>query len=236
MPRDTSDTRRAYTKRIFSVAAPVYPLVTRLLSFGRDAAWKRTLLRALPRIEAGTILDLACGPGDLARACASRFPRCRVVGADLSAEMLSRFPGTMRRSVRLTLQDMHALAVRTSSVDMCTGGYALRNAPELPIAVAEIARVVKPGGVAAFLDFSRSPNHALSFFVTALLSFWGSLWGLLLHGNPRIYGYIAESLAQYPDRIALRRLFAANGFSETAAWRRMFGMIEIVVFKKGERP
>jgi ubiquinone/menaquinone biosynthesis methyltransferase len=232
MRRDTPDIRRAYTKRIFSTVAPVYRLVTHALSFGRDAAWKRALVRALPRIETGTILDLACGSGDIARACASRFPHCRVVGADLCAEMLSRFPNKDRRSVRLTLQDMHALAVRTSSVDICTGGYALRNAPDLHVAVTEVARVVKPGGVAAFLDFSRSPNRIFSFFATALLAFWGSLWGLVLHGNPRIYGYIAESLAKYPDRVALRRLFATKGFSETASWRRMFGMIEIILFKK----
>jgi SAM-dependent methyltransferase len=123
-----------------------------------------------------------------------------------------------------------------ASIDICTGGYALRNAPDLAATVAEIARVVRPGGVAAFLDFSRDPRAPVFLVHLMLLRIWGGLWGLLLHGNPRIYGYIAESLARFPDRKLLRALFAAHGFSEKNSCLRMFGMIEIVVFEKGQRP
>jgi ubiquinone/menaquinone biosynthesis methyltransferase len=236
MTTDTTAIRRTYTAKIFSIAAPVYPMVTRALSFFRDTAWKKTLVAALPALNNGTILDIACGNGDIALACAPRFPGSTVVCADVSPAMLARFPAAKRRNSRLTLQDMHALAIQTSSIDICTGGYALRNAPDLAATVAEIARVVRPGGVAAFLDFSRDPRAPVFLVHLMLLRIWGGLWGLLLHGNPRIYGYIAESLARFPDRKLLRALFAAHGFSEKNSCLRMFGMIEIVVFEKGQRP
>jgi demethylmenaquinone methyltransferase/2-methoxy-6-polyprenyl-1,4-benzoquinol methylase len=234
MRSTTPDTRRAYTRSIFAVVAPVYPLVTRLLSFGRDRSWKRTLVRALPVLNAGVALDIACGTGDLAIACKKRFPAVTVIGADNSLQMLAGFNRAARGSAHVTLQDMHALAVRTSSIDICTGGYALRNAPDCAAAVAEIGRIVRPGGVAAFLDFSRDPRAPVALLHRIALLFWGGLWGLLLHGNPRIYGYIAESLSRFPSRPDLRRLFEAHGFSESASWRRMFGMVEIVIFIKEE--
>jgi demethylmenaquinone methyltransferase/2-methoxy-6-polyprenyl-1,4-benzoquinol methylase len=236
MHADTPDTRRAYTRRIFSVVAPRYPLVTRLLSFFRDAAWKRRLVDALQPLHEGIVLDIACGPGDITIACKKRYPGATVIGADLSAPMLASFPPRERASIILTRQDMGTLAVRAGSVDILTGGYALRNAPDLPAAVAEISRIVKPGGTAAFLDFSRSQNRFAAAVAIALLSLWGSFWGLLLHGNPRIYGYIAKSLSRFPDRAGLRRLFQAGGFIETYSRRQMFGMIEIVVFRKGGSP
>jgi demethylmenaquinone methyltransferase/2-methoxy-6-polyprenyl-1,4-benzoquinol methylase len=234
MNAQTVISRRAHTSEIFSVVAPVYAFVTRALSFGRDAAWKKQLVGALPPVHSGVILDLACGSGDIALACARAFPGAMIVGADFSAAMLSGFPENKRSRVRLTRQDMHTLAVRSSSIDICTGGYALRNAPDISTAIAELSRVVKPGGTVAILDFSRSSNRAAFFVSHALLSLWGSIWGLVLHGNPRIYRYLAESLACFPDRISLRKRFAAYGFLETRSLRRMFGMIEIVSFKKSD--
>jgi ubiquinone/menaquinone biosynthesis methyltransferase len=234
MRSDTPDTRRAYTQSIFSVVAPVYPLITRLLSFGRDHSWKQTLVQALPDLKTGVALDIACGTGDIAIACKKRFPAATVIGADNSRQMLSGFSRAARGSVPATLQDMLRLAIRTASVDLVTGGYALRNAPDCAAAVTEISRIIRPGGVAAFLDFSRDPRAPVALLHRIALLFWGGFWGLLLHGNPRIYGYIAESLSRFPSRPGLRRLFEAYGFSQTGSWRRMFGMVEIVVFKKGD--
>jgi ubiquinone/menaquinone biosynthesis methyltransferase len=232
MRYDTPDTRRAYTRSIFTVVAPVYSFVTRLLSFGRDRSWKQTLVQALPDFKTAVALDIACGTGDIAIACKKRFPAAMVIGADNSRPMLSGFSREDRGSIPVTLQDMQRLAVRTSSIDICTGGYALRNAPDLPAAVAEISRVIKPGGVAAFLDFSRDPRPPIALLHRIALLFWGGLWGLLLHGNPRIYGYIAESLSRFPDRPGLRQLFGTHGFTETGSCLRMFGMVEIVIFTR----
>ena len=228
----TPDTRRAYTRKIFSAVARVYPLVTRVLSFGRDRAWKRTLCNALPGDSRGIVLDLACGTGDIAITCEKRLPAATVIGIDSSKEMLFSADKSIHTQIHLAQQDMCDLGIRSSSVDIITGGYALRNAPDLAAALREIARVVKPSGVAAFLEFSKGNGKISAKVHTLLLWCWGSFWGLLLHGNPRIYGYIAESLDRFPDRRTLCAMFRECGFIEIALWRRMFGMVEISIYKK----
>lgn len=228
----TTDTRRAYTRKIFSVVARVYPFVTRVLSFGRDRAWKRTLCNALPGDSRGIVLDLACGTGDIAITCKRRFPAAMVIGIDISKEMLSSADKSLYNQIYLVQQDMCDLGIRSSSVDIVTGGYALRNAPDLAAALREIARVVKPCGVAVFLEFSKSTGKISAKIHKLLLWCWGSFWGLILHGNPRIYGYIAESLDRFPDRRTLRAMFREYGFIDIVSWRRMFGMVEITAYKK----
>ncbi|TVR67707.1 MAG: methyltransferase domain-containing protein, partial [Spirochaetaceae bacterium] len=92
------DRKLRYNRRLFAVVAPRYDLVTRLLSLGRDAAWKRMLLEMLPpdqewsRADAGrpAVLDLACGTGDITVLLARRYPRGAVLGLDLTEEMLVR--------------------------------------------------------------------------------------------------------------------------------------------------
>ena len=231
-PSSTPDTRQAYTRKIFSVAARVYPLVTSILSFGRDRIWKQTLCNALPPDSSGIVLDLACGTGDIAIACKKRFPDAMVLGIDNSREMLSSADKSLYGRILLAQQDLCELGIRSSSADIITGGYALRNAPDLAAALREIARVLKPCGVAAFLEFSKSNGKVSGMVHQLLLWCWGSFLGLLLHGNPRIYSYIAESLDRFPDRRTLRAMFREHGFAETASWRRMFGMVEIVVYTK----
>ncbi|MBN2038350.1 MAG: class I SAM-dependent methyltransferase [Chitinispirillaceae bacterium] len=237
MRLDTPASRRAYTKEIFSTVAPVYPLITSLLSFNRDKAWKQTLLRKLPAREKGVLIDLACGSGDLALACKERFPLSTVIGVDYSAKMLAASGRLCRSTVHLAIQDMHALGIRSRSIDLLTAGYALRNAPDIETAIQEISRVIKPQGVAAFLDFSRSPSAVAAWVHFLLLYVWGSFWGVVLHRNPRVYAYIAESLRRFPDRKTLRRLFEAHGLHVTGSWRRMFGMVELhLVQKTGTGP
>jgi ubiquinone/menaquinone biosynthesis C-methylase UbiE len=110
-----------------------------------------------------------------------------------------------------------------------TGSYALRNAPDLRKAVAEVHRVLSPGGVAAFLDFSNPERYPLRHLQYLLLRSWCGLWGLLLHGTPEIHGYVAESLRVFPDRNRLRGIFRENGFEVSTERRFFLGITGLVV-------
>jgi demethylmenaquinone methyltransferase/2-methoxy-6-polyprenyl-1,4-benzoquinol methylase len=121
-----------------------------------------------------------------------------------------------------------------ASFDIVTGGYALRNAPNLEGALIEIRRVMKPGAIAAFLDFSKPPNHFLQKIKGMLLKLWGGFWGLLLHRNPQLYTYIAESLKQYPDRNALKQLIIKLGFTNIRSRKHFLGFAETIFFQKPE--
>src|SRR5262249_29260262 len=129
-------------------------------------------------------------------------------------------------------QDMGSLDVPSESVDIVTGGYALRNAPDLGTTIDEISRILKPGGVAAFLDFSKPGGKIPQKIEYWVLKIWTGLWGTLLHRNHEVYSYIAESLQRYPDRSHLREILRDKGFSVT--YSRLFfgGITELLIAQK----
>jgi demethylmenaquinone methyltransferase/2-methoxy-6-polyprenyl-1,4-benzoquinol methylase len=225
--------KRDYNRRVFQAVAPRYAVITRLLSFGLDALWKRALVARLARrpgaggsLAAASAarpqsgaspraLDLACGTGDISLLLARRFPAGRIEALDLSPAMLAR--ARRRRAARaggilFRLGDLGRLPYPAESFHLVTGGYALRNAPDLGQCLREVFRVLRKGGSAAFLDFNRSPAPWLGRLQVRLLSAWGGLWGLLLHGNPDVYAYIAETLALFPDRVSFERMLGEMGF------------------------
>ena len=231
----TPDSKRDYNRDLFEVVAPRYGVVTRVMSFGRDVAWKRFLVKRVPEGPHRRCVDLACGTGDLTVRLAQRFPEARVTGIDLTPSMLA----IARRKVKapnviFTEGDMAQTGLDANSVDIITGGYALRNAPEIATALKEICRILRPGGSALFLDFSRSGGRLRSRVQLGLLRFWGRLWGRVLHGDASVYGYIATSLALYPDRVALHRLFNRCGLRWVEEHLLMGGMLSCLVIEKPE--
>lgn len=234
---NTPDRKRAFNAAHFATAAARYDLATIAMSFGRDRSWKRKLVDELPPHPRPCCLDLACGTGDLSRLLAGRYPDGHVIGLDLSREMLSL---ALARGVPPHLSylqgDMHALPLATASCDLVTGGYALRNAPDLTRAVAEIARVLRPGGHAAFLDFARAATPAGQRLQYRLLRFWCGLWGRLLSGSWEVHGYIAESLQTFPAQADLDQILHSHGLVLSARNRMMGGMLQRLRLTRVESP
>ena len=228
-PRD----KLLFNKRLFTVVAPVYQFVTQALSFGRDSAWKRKLIQCLPAIKNPQCLDLACGTGDIAFALAKKYSSGSIIGLDINEKMLtlaktkSAFP-----NIRFVLGDMSHTSFENDRFDVITGGYALRNAPSVPETLKEIFRILKPGGYCTLLDFSKSHRPWLQAVSLFFLTIWGGLWGLILHGNPDIYAYIAKSLKYFPDRVAIKVLLAETGFKNISSRLLFFGFLEIIIFEK----
>ncbi len=204
--------RRSFSRQVFTAVAPRYALITRLLSLGRDRRWKDLLIRELPA-GATRVLDLACGTGDLTGLLAARYPAARVYGLDLNPQMLRRARRRLTGSAfQFRAGDMSRLDWPDGTFEVVTGGYALRYPPSLATLLEEVHRVLKPGGRAAFLDFSKPASPLLQPLQLALLRAWGGVWGWVFHRNPDVYGMIAESLRPYPDRGRLERMFLKAGF------------------------
>jgi demethylmenaquinone methyltransferase/2-methoxy-6-polyprenyl-1,4-benzoquinol methylase len=241
--------KRDYNRRVFRAVAPRYGVITRLLSFGMDGFWKRALVARLlaaggrPVAARPRILDLACGTGDLSLLVARRLPAARVEGLDLTPAMLVRARRRARRrcrarrrrgagGVRFRLGDLDRLPYPAESFHLVTGGYALRNAPDLVRCLGEVFRVLRRGGSAAFLEFNRSPFPWLGRLQVRLLSAWGGLWGLLLHGNPEVYSYIAETLALFPDRAGFEALLRRLGFRKVRSLLPPGGFVRLTFARK----
>jgi ubiquinone/menaquinone biosynthesis methyltransferase len=227
------ETKKYYNEKVFSEIAPRYDFISRVLSFGRDAEWKRTLVSLLPCHESPVCVDLACGTGDIAFLLAGKYPRGRVVGLDIAEPMLdiARYRNS-HPNASFVNQDMGSLEIVSESVDIVTGGYALRNAPDLGTAIDEISRVLKPSGVAAFLDFSKPGANIPQKMEYWGLKTWTGLWGVLLHRNHEVYSYIAESLQRFPDRQHLRNIFREKGFFVIDSHLFFGGVTELLVVQK----
>jgi demethylmenaquinone methyltransferase/2-methoxy-6-polyprenyl-1,4-benzoquinol methylase len=135
-------------------------------------------------------------------------------------------------NVRFEQGDLCDLPFPDGSADVATGSYALRNAPDLRKALAEVHRVLSPGGVAAFLDFSNPERSPLRHLQYLLLRGWCGLWGLLLHGTPEIHGYIAESLRAFPDRGRLREILREHRFGVSDDRRFFLGITGLLVLRR----
>jgi len=227
------DSKKYFNEEMFSVIAPRYDFITRLFSFGRDFAWKRDLIISLPEMITPACLDLACGTGDIAFLLADKYPLGKIIGLDITEDMLRL---AQQRSYYTNVQflkgDMGQLNIASETIDVITGGYALRNAPDLLQTISEIYRVLKPGGIAAFLDFSKPKAIWRQKITYYILKGWTGLWGILLNRNHEVYSYIAESLNAFPDRQTLRRMFEQQGFSALVSELHFLGMTETLIMKK----
>lgn len=210
--------KRRFVARMFDLVAPRYDRFTRMFSFGMDVTWKAELIRLLRRATApdAAVLDLACGTGDLTRAAAVLVPRGRVTGVDVSPRMIAAarrraIPSGAGR-VRFVVADMLRLPWGDASVEAVTVGYGIRNAPDARRAVDEIARVLRPGGIVAALDFFLPQSLPWRRLYLSYLAAAGRAYGWLWHRSPVVYGYIAHSLEHFMTAATMTRLLTDRGF------------------------
>jgi demethylmenaquinone methyltransferase/2-methoxy-6-polyprenyl-1,4-benzoquinol methylase len=213
---DAPDVKRRYNSRMFGTIAPRYDLITRLLSFGGDQRWKA---RAIEMAQVGPgqrVLDLACGTGDLAIAAAAKG--ATVVGLDLTMPMIDlarrRAAPASQRPPAWLVGDMHALPMPSESFDVVTTGYGLRNVPDLRVALSEIHRVLRPGGVVCSLDFNKPEAAWLRAVYLTYLDAVGGTLGWVLHRDPDTYRYIPASIRRYPGARGVVELMETTGFRD----------------------
>ncbi|MCR6628925.1 MAG: bifunctional demethylmenaquinone methyltransferase/2-methoxy-6-polyprenyl-1,4-benzoquinol methylase UbiE [Magnetospirillum sp.] len=210
-----TDERERRIRQLFEDIAGCYDLMNDAMSFGIHRLWKRALARTAAPAAGQRIVDLAGGTGDVARLLAA--PDRKVIVCDPSAGMMAvgraRCPD-MVSFIAGTAEDM---PFADASVDTVTMAFGLRNVTHLRPALAEIARVLKPGGRLLCLEFSRPmlpvrPFYdAYSFLVIPRLGAW-------IARQPAAYDYLVESIRRFPDRQTLAASMRLAGFS-SVTWR-----------------
>ncbi len=221
----SSDNKKKFNEAHFAESAPRYDLATRCLSLGQDRIWKKRLINELPDLPSPVCVDIACGTGDVTFLLADRYPGGSIIGVDLTKEMIDlSLKRNTKPNVTFQQRDMSHLEFGDHSVDIITGSYAIRNAPDLAVTLAEFNRVLKLGGHAFFLDFSKPASQFGQALQYAVMKCWGSFWGIVLHGNPQVHGYISESLRLFPNQVELERLFKTHGFEIQGSTAFLFGM------------
>jgi demethylmenaquinone methyltransferase/2-methoxy-6-polyprenyl-1,4-benzoquinol methylase len=219
-----------YVRGLFATIADRYDLATVLLSFGLDRRWKRRLASMAHCGNGCRALDLACGTGDIAFLLARRGGD--VIGLDLTVRMiqLARARAVAEAGagrVGFVAGDMGALPFGDGLFDLVTTGYGLRNVPDPDGAIAEIRRVLRPGGRVLSLDFNRPAHAPVRLIYHAYLTVFGSVLGWLLHRDPNTYRYIPESIRIYPGAEGIVRLFEGHGFTDVKWFRVLGGLMAI---------
>ncbi len=234
----SQEKRQTYVNQMFATIAPRYDLVTRLLSYGADQHWKRKLIDLAEVEPHHSVLDLACGTGDITFLVAQRATSGRVLGVDITPGMLNIAVERGRRlglnGARFELGNVMTLDFPKGSFDRVTVGYGLRNLPDIPKALSLVLRFLKPGGRFLSLDFGKPANRAFKAVYLLYLQLVGSLLGWLLHGEADVYRYIPESLKLYPGQQGVKDLMETSGFVDTGYINLLGGALAINFGRKGE--
>ncbi|MDT8437239.1 MAG: ubiquinone/menaquinone biosynthesis methyltransferase [Gemmatimonadota bacterium] len=210
--RDPSDKRR-YVRRLFGRIARRYDLTNDLMSAGMHRRWKRLALGVAGVRPGDAVLDLAAGTGDFALLAVRQGRAGRVLAGDLTVPMMRHGQGR-RGAERVDWVgcDGLALPLRDASVDRVLVGYGLRNFADLPVGIAEIRRVLRPGGRFVSLDFGRAEPAWLDRLWLRYLEISTGIAGWLLHRDVESYRYIPESLRTYPAQRGVTEIMQRLGF------------------------
>ena len=250
--------KAAFVTPMFDLIAPRYDAFTRLFSFGMDASWKRALLAHALTAQGDVhyALDLACGTGDLAFAVAAARRAARVAGVDASQEMLVLARARVDKGradagradaggadaggadiadiadrVRFLHGDLSALPASDRSADLITCGYGFRNANFAP-ALRECARVLRPRGVLAVLDFYRPQARLWRTLFLGYLRAAGNIVGWWWHREPVVYGYIAHSIDAYISAAEFTRTADSAGFDLVRLETHLGGGVAIHILRR----
>ena len=218
------DKSSAAIQGMFADVAPRYDLLNRVLSASLDVVWRRRSARSLADCQPGPALDLCCGTGDQAKAL-QRISGRAVIASDFCIPMLdlaeAKFRDLSKPPVRIA-GDALLLPFESEAFAAVTVSFGLRNFADLDTGLAEIRRVLAPGGQVRFLEFalprSRWLRAPYDFYLERILPMLGGL----VSPNPSAYRYLPDSVVEFPQRQDLVARMTAAGFRD-ATWQDFSG-------------
>ena len=232
----SGEERSLLVREMFDRIANRYDLLNVVMTAGLNRLWNRRVVDAAGLNPGGTALDLACGTGSLTRDLARKVgPDGYVLGIDFSQEMLRAARSRLKPGVAYRLGDATDLeGVPSDSFDAATIAYGARNIPDLDALFSEMARVLKPGGVAVCLEIARPTGRMSSRFYGLWFDGLVPKLGGLISGDASAYSYLPESVKEFvaPDELA--DIIGRSGL-QNVTWRRLAGGI-ITLHRGTKRP
>jgi demethylmenaquinone methyltransferase/2-methoxy-6-polyprenyl-1,4-benzoquinol methylase len=218
------EAKREAVRQMFAEIAPSYDRVNGLLSLNLHHRWRSVAVDCIQVKPGDLVADICCGTGDFATEVANRG--AHVLGLDFCLPMLDLATQKGVRHAAWGLADACTLPVATASMDAVTVGWGLRNVPDLDAALAEIARVLKPGGRFACLDMARPEAPVVGWFSERAFHVVTPLVGRLV-GHADAYQYLPKSAERFVSRAVLRQKLEKAGLHDVRERSFMFGNISL---------
>jgi demethylmenaquinone methyltransferase/2-methoxy-6-polyprenyl-1,4-benzoquinol methylase len=224
------EARAAYVRAMFGRIAPRYDVMNRLMTGGRDRAWRRLSICEAALPPGGRLLDVATGTGDMALEALRQDESLCAVGADFTLEMMQR--GRARPGadyVRWTGADALHLPFPDDTFDAVISGFMMRNVIDVAAAFAEQRRVARPGRRVVCLEISRPTTPVFGRLFRFYFYRLTPILGGLVSGNTEAYTYLPNSLTEFLTADELAEVMRSAGLRQVRHRRLMLGAVAIHV-------
>jgi len=226
------DGKKSQVSRMFDNIAPYYDFLNHLLTLGIDISWRKKAIDQLKDAQPANILDVATGTADLPIMMMKRMKPTKVVGLDISKEMLEvghKKVGKngMENAIELVYGDSENLPFEDNSFDAVTVAFGVRNFENLEKGLAEMRRVLKPQGKMVVLEFSKPTifpfKQGFNFYFKYILP----LIGRITSKDPKAYEYLYRSVQAFPDGDKFVNILQKTGFNNNQCKPLTLGICSI---------
>jgi demethylmenaquinone methyltransferase / 2-methoxy-6-polyprenyl-1,4-benzoquinol methylase len=235
-PYTAEGSKKEQVAQMFNSIAHRYDFLNHFFSMGIDVLWRKKAIRLLKKDNPKTILDIATGTGDFAFEALKLNPD-KVVGIDISSGMIAVGNQKVNKrkvnaKVELKLGDSENLEFSDNSFDAITVGFGVRNFENLEKGLSEMSRVLKPGGQAAILEFSKPRKFPIKqlyyFYFKSLMP----LIGKIVSKDASAYTYLPESVMAFPEGETMRQIILKTGYSACTIHPLTGGIASIYLARK----
>lgn len=230
--------KERWVNAFFRKIAPNYDLVNTLVSFGLHHYWRHFTVEKADLHPGQQVLDVCCGTGLITKDLALKVgPQGKVVGLDLSPAMLKKAAENLRdfpwpQTIQLVEGNALALPFPDDCFDRTVIGYGLRNVADLRQALAELFRVLKPGGKVAALELAKPHSPIFNRLHALYTARYLPLVGYLITGEKEPYLYLHRSLQAYPPPEKVTQIFREIGFTKVRCSALTRGVVTVHVAVK----
>ena len=224
---------------MFDAIAPRYDLLNRVLSAGLDRRWREKAVEALKLAPNARVLDVCTGTADLAVATASRVTGSSVIGVDFAGAMLRLGLAKVTSlglsdRVRLVRGDATRIPVASATCDGATIAFGIRNVADPELALAEIARVLRPNGRLAILEFGQPRIPGVRSLYAWYFRHVLPAIGRMVSKHTSAYSYLPASVGTFPPPDEFAGIIARHGFSNVKAVSLTFGIVYLYIADRAD--
>ncbi len=236
-PYNSEAGKKAEVEQMFDRIAPKYDLLNRVLSLGIDVWWRKKAIAYLKAARPAEILDVATGTADVAILMAKILNPKRIVGIDIANQMLEFGRVKIKDAglqdvISLETGDSEHLRFETGTFDAVTVAFGVRNFENLEKGLAEMQRVLKPGGRVVILEFSKPHIFPFKQLYNSYFKYVLPLIGRLTSRDMRAYTYLFESVQVFPEGNQFTEILTKTGFNDPICERLTLGICSIYTATK----